>query len=99
MMEDFKNEMRNKIQNALIGLRRNPEFEDEYKEAGEELEVKEAKGPKDEKEKRFLRAVAQVSKIHKVEVSIFFETLNPEDMIDWIGELEDYFDFDDIKDL
>ena len=30
-----------------------------------------------------------------MEVSNFSGTLNPEDLIDWIGELEDYFDFED----
>lgn len=79
-------------------MQRNPEFEDEYEEPREDLEVEEAKRPEDEREERFLRVVAQVSKMHKVEVSNFSRTLNPEDLIDWIGELEDYFEFEDIKD-
>ena len=33
-----------------------------------------------------------------MEVSNFSGTLNPEDLIDWIGELEDYFKLEDIKD-
>lgn len=77
-------------------LQRNPDSEDEYEEAGEELE--EAEGPEDEREERFLRAMAQVSKVHKVEVSTYFEMLNSEDLIDWIKELEDYFEFEDVKD-
>lgn len=98
MMEAFKNEMRNEIRNAVAGLRRNSDFEDEYEEAREELEDEEAEGPDNEREERFLRAVAQVSKVRKVKVSNFFETLNLEDLFDWIGELEDYFKFEDIKD-
>lgn len=97
-MEDFRNEMRNEIQNALAGLQRNLKSEDEYEEAGEELEVEEVEGTIDGGEDRLLRAVAWVSKIHKVEVSNFLGTLNPEDLIDWIEELEDYFEFEDVKD-
>ena len=33
-----------------------------------------------------------------MEVSNFSGTLNPEDLIDWIGELEDYFELEDIED-
>ena len=33
-----------------------------------------------------------------MEVSNFLGTLNPEDLIDWIGELEDYFELEDIGD-
>lgn len=98
MMDDFKNEMRNEIQNVLVGLRRNTESEDENEEAGEELEVEEAKGPIYEGEEIFLRVVVQVSKIHKVEVSNFSGSLNPKDLIDWIEDLENYFKFEDVKD-
>lgn len=96
MMEDFKNEVRNEILNTLNGLKRNPNSKDEYEEAGEEIE--EAEGPKDEREEIFLRAVAQTSKVHKVEVSNFFGMLNSEDLINWIKSLEDYFEFEDVKD-
>ena len=33
-----------------------------------------------------------------MEVSNFSGTLNPEDLIDWIGELEDYFELEEIND-
>ena len=32
-----------------------------------------------------------------MEVSNFLGTLNPEDLIDWIGELEEYFELEGIK--
>ena len=35
---------------------------------------------------------------HKIEVSDFSGTLDPEDLIDWIGESEDYFELKDIED-
>ncbi|XP_057855011.2 pluviatolide O-methyltransferase-like [Cryptomeria japonica] len=52
--------MRNEIQNALVGLQRNPKSEDEYEEVGEELEAEEAEGPEDEREESFLRTMAQI---------------------------------------
>ena len=36
---------------------------------------------------------------HKMYISNFLGTLNPEDLIDWVGELEDYFELEDIGDL
>ena len=35
---------------------------------------------------------------HKMEVSNFLGTLNPKDLIGWIGELENYFELEDIED-
>lgn len=82
MMEDFKIEVRNEIQNALASLRRNLKSKDEYEEVGGELEAKEAEGLEDEGEERFLRVVVQESKVHKVEVLKFSGWLNLEDLID-----------------
>lgn len=36
---------------------------------------------------------------HKMDVSNFSGTLNPEDLIDWIGKVEYYFELEDIGDL
>ena len=30
---------------------------------------------------------------------MFFGNLNPDELIDWINELEEYFEYKDIKDL
>ena len=35
---------------------------------------------------------------HKKDISNLTRTLNPKDLIDWIGELEDYFELEDIGD-
>ena len=34
----------------------------------------------------------------KFEVPTFSENLNPEELIDWINELEEYFEYEDIDD-
>ena len=36
---------------------------------------------------------------YKMDVFNFSGTLNPKDLIDWIGKLEDYFELEDIGDL
>lgn len=47
---------------------------------------------------QFARPRSQLKLKHKMEVSNFSITLNPEGLIDWIGELEDYFELEDIED-
>ena len=45
------------------------------------------------------RSRTQVKLKHKMEVSNFSRILNPKELIDWIGEMEDYFELEDIGDL
>ena len=45
------------------------------------------------------RLGSQLKLKHKMEVSNFLGTLTPEDLIDWIDELEDYFELEEIEDL
>ena len=42
--------------------------------------------------------MTQLKLKNKMDVSNSSSTLNLEDLIDWIGELEDYFELDDIGD-
>ena len=44
------------------------------------------------------RSIFQLKLKHKMEVSNFSGTLNPEELIDQIGKLEDYFDLKEIED-
>lgn len=60
--------------------------------------MEEAKGMEDGREEGLLGVVVQESKFHKVEVSNFSRMLNPKDLIDLIRELEDDFEFEDVKD-
>lgn len=48
--------------------------------------------------RQFARPRSQLKLKHKMEVSNFLGTLNLEDLIDWIGELEEYFELEDIED-
>ena len=47
---------------------------------------------------QFAIPVSQLSLKHKMEFSNFLGTLTPKDPIDWISELEDYFELEDIED-
>ena len=47
---------------------------------------------------QFARSRSHLKLKHKMEVSNFSGSLTPEDLIDWIGELEDYFELESIED-
>lgn len=80
MMEEFRNEMRTKIWNTLIGARRNLEIKDVFEEAAEDLETVEAEIPPEEE--RLLRAMAQIGKSHRLDVFNFVGSLHIEEFID-----------------
>ena len=48
--------------------------------------------------RQFDRSRSQLKLKYKMEVSNFLGTLNPKDLIDWIDELEDYFELEEIED-
>lgn len=80
----------------MNGLRRNPKIEDEYVEVVEDLEVPEVDILIEQK--RLLRSMTQVGKSHRIEVSNYSSSLDPDELIDWINELEDYFELENIVD-
>lgn len=79
----------------IVGARKNLEIEDEFKEAVEDLEI--TKVEIHVEEERMLRDMGQMGKIHKIYVAYFFGSLHLEELIDWINELEDYFEIEDVK--
>ena len=50
-------------------------------------------------EERLFRAISEIGKRPKFEVPTFLGNLNPEELINWINELEEYFEYEDIEDL
>ena len=52
-----------------------------------------------EEEERLFKSLANIGKWPKFEVPTFLGKLNPEELIDWINELEEYFEYDEIEDL
>ena len=70
------------------------ESEDETEEEDQEGEA-EVVNPEEE---RLFRAISKIGKRPKIEVPTFSGNLNPEELIDWINECEEYFEYEDIED-
>jgi len=49
-------------------------------------------------EERLFRAITKFGKRPTIEVGIFSGNLKPDELIDWINELEEYFEYEDIRD-
>lgn len=91
-MDETKNEGRLATHNT-----REPENEEETEE--EEQGREEEERLEDARQELFLRALSRVMKRNRMDVSNFLGTLNPEELIDWIGEMEEYFKLEEIRDL
>ena len=70
------------------------ESEDEAEEEDQEGEVEVV----NQEEERLFRAISKIRKRPKIEVPTFSGNLNPEELIDWINECEEYFEYEDIED-
>ena len=49
-------------------------------------------------EERLFRALSKIRKRSKIEVPTFLGNLNLEELIDWINECEEYFEYEDVED-
>ena len=49
-------------------------------------------------EERLFKALTKIGKRHKFNVPTFSGNLNPKKLIDWINELEEYFEYEEIED-
>ena len=103
----MKSDMIVEILSALGGIPRYVGTEGIYEKVSEDFEVIGSSGedrtnhverPIGTRIGQFARSGSQLKLKHKMEVSNFSGTLNLEDLIDWIGELEDYFELEDIED-
>lgn len=50
-------------------------------------------------EENIFRAISKLGKIPKIDVIMFSGNLNLDELINWINELEEYFEYEDIRDL
>ena len=50
-------------------------------------------------EEKLFKALTKIGKRPKFKVPTFSGKLNLEELIDWINELEDYFEYEEIEDL
>ena len=49
-------------------------------------------------EVKLFRVISTIGERHKFDVPIFSGNLKPEELIEWINELEEYFEYEDIED-
>ena len=103
----MKSDMIAEIVSALGGVPRHVGTEGHYEEVAKDFEVTRAnfedriyhmERPIGTRSSQFSRIGSQLNLKHKIKVSNLLGALNPKDMIDWISELEDYFDLEDIED-
>ena len=102
----MKSHMIVEIISAIGGVPRHMDTKDGYEEAAEDYELVGSGGegridrvekPMGNRASHFDRFGSQLKLKHKKEISDFLDTLNPKDLINWIGEFEDYFDLEEIK--
>ena len=48
-------------------------------------------------EERIFRAITKFGKRPRIDVGVFSGNLKPDELIDWINELEEYFEYEDIR--
>ena len=103
----MKSDMIYEIVSALGGIPWHVGIEGSYEEVVEDFEISRSSGedrtdcverPIVIRAGQFARPRSQLKLKHKIKISNFLDTLNLEDLIDWIGELEDYFELEDIED-
>ena len=77
-----------------LSIRDESEDEREEEQANQkEQEQEEALNPEEEKH---FTALTKIGKRPKFEVPTFLGKLNLEELIDWINELEEYFEYEEI---
>ena len=77
-----------------INLPIRDESEDEDK-VEENVRAKAFLNPEEE---RLFRAISKIGKRPRLKFPHFLGNLDPEELIDWIKELEEYFEYENIKD-
>ena len=102
----MKRDMIVEIISAIGGVPQHMGTKDGSEKATEDFEVVGLSG--EDRIDRFERSVGnrvgqfdsfvfQLKLTHKMQVSNFSGTLKPKDLNDWIGELEDYFELEELK--
>jgi len=80
-----------------ITQRRAHEAGDASEAESEEVEAEEVVGEK-ETEERLLRVVVKMGARAKMEIPMYEGNLNVEELLDWIREMDKYFDYEEVND-
>ena len=73
------------------------ESEDEREE--EQVNQEEQEEVLNPEEERLFKSITKIGKRPKFNIPTLSRKLNPKDLIDYINELEEYFEYEEIKDL
>ena len=68
-------------------------------ESEDEREEGQVNQEEQEEEENLFKALTKIGKRPKFGLPTFFEKLNWEELINWISELEEYFEYEEIEDL
>ena len=74
------------------------ESEDEREEGQVNQEEQEEEEVLNLEEERIFKALTKIGKRPKFKVPTFLGKLKPEELINWINELEEYFEYEEIED-
>jgi hypothetical protein len=88
-------ELHTQLETMQATQRRAPNVGDVSDAESEGVEVEEATG-EDVAEERLLRAVARLGGRAKIEVPMYEENLDAEEMLDWIRSMDKHFDYEDV---
>ena len=90
--EDFRTLQRQMQRGINLPVRDESKDEEEVeKNVGEEVVL-------NLEEERLFKAIYKIIKRPKFEIPTFLGNLNPEELINWINELEQCFEYEDIED-
>jgi hypothetical protein len=95
-MEREMRELRARLDAMEITQRRVPDVGDVSEVEMEEVEVEEAI-TEDVVEERLLRAVVKLGSRVKIDIPMYEGNLDTEELLDWIREMDKYFDYEDVE--
>jgi hypothetical protein len=94
-MEREIRELRARLDAMETTQRRAPDARDINDAKNEEVEVKEAID-EDVVEERLLKAVVKLGARVKIDVPMYEDNLDSEEFLDWIREMDKYFNYEDV---
>ena len=71
---------------------------DDKREEGQVYQEEQEEKFLNPKEEKLFKAITKIGKRPKFDLPTFLKNLNLEELINWINELEEYFEYDEIED-
>lgn len=82
-----------------LNPRHEDESDDELDHATNQNEEALKKEEEDLDQVKMLKAISKIGKRPRIEIENYAGNLNPEELIDWINDMEEYFEYEEIEDL